>query len=72
MIDGELVACDAEGKPDFYTLMRRRTSGLCVWCFDLARARRQRSPSLAVRGAQGSSCEALLATLRMITPAGSR
>ena len=34
-IDGELVSCDWEGKPDFYALMRRRTSGLCVWCFDL-------------------------------------
>jgi bifunctional non-homologous end joining protein LigD len=34
-IDGELVSCDPEGKPDFYALMRRRTSGLCVWCFDL-------------------------------------
>jgi bifunctional non-homologous end joining protein LigD len=35
VIDGELVACDAEGKPDFYALMRRYTHGLCVWCFDL-------------------------------------
>jgi bifunctional non-homologous end joining protein LigD len=35
VIDGELVACDAEGKPDFYALMRRYTHGLCIWCFDL-------------------------------------
>ena len=35
VIDGELVSCDEAGKPDFYALMRRRTSGLCVWCFDL-------------------------------------
>ena len=35
VIDGELVACDVEGKPDFYALMRRDTAGLCVWCFDL-------------------------------------
>ncbi len=34
-IDGELVACDGEDKPDFYALMRRPASGLCVWCFDL-------------------------------------
>jgi bifunctional non-homologous end joining protein LigD len=35
VIDGELVSCDEADKPDFYALMRRRTSGLCVWCFDL-------------------------------------
>ena len=35
VIDGELVSCDETDKPDFYALMRRRTSGLCVWCFDL-------------------------------------
>jgi bifunctional non-homologous end joining protein LigD len=35
VIDGELVSCDPEDRPDFYALMRRRTSGLCVWCFDL-------------------------------------
>jgi bifunctional non-homologous end joining protein LigD len=34
-IDGELVACDGEDKPDFYALLRRPASGLCVWCFDL-------------------------------------
>jgi bifunctional non-homologous end joining protein LigD len=37
VIDGELVACDAEGKPDFHALMRRYTHGLCIWCFDLLR-----------------------------------
>ncbi len=35
VIDGELVACDGEDKPDFYALLRRPASGLCVWCFDL-------------------------------------
>jgi ATP-dependent DNA ligase len=35
VIDGELVACDAEGKPDFYALMRPYTHRLCIWCFDL-------------------------------------
>ena len=35
VIDGELVSCDPEDKPDFYALMRRRTAGLCVWRFDL-------------------------------------
>ena len=34
-IDGELVACDGDDKPDFYALLRRPASGLCVWCFDL-------------------------------------
>ena len=35
IIDGEIVACDETGKPDFYTLLLRRASGVCVWCFDL-------------------------------------
>lgn len=35
VIDGELVACDVEDKPDFYALLRRPAAGLCVWCFDL-------------------------------------
>jgi bifunctional non-homologous end joining protein LigD len=35
IIDGEIVACDETGKPDFYTLLRRRAAGVCVWCFDL-------------------------------------
>jgi bifunctional non-homologous end joining protein LigD len=34
VIDGELVACDSDGKHDFYSLMRRQGE-LCVWCFDL-------------------------------------
>jgi bifunctional non-homologous end joining protein LigD len=35
IIDAEIVAYDETGKPDFYTLLRRRASGVCVWCFDL-------------------------------------
>jgi bifunctional non-homologous end joining protein LigD len=36
VIDGELVACDANGAPDFYALhFRRRSHSLCVWAFDL-------------------------------------
>ncbi len=35
VIDGEVVACDETGAPDFYTLLLRRASGVCVWCFDL-------------------------------------
>jgi bifunctional non-homologous end joining protein LigD len=35
IIDGEIVACDEAGKPDFYTLLLRRAFGVCVWCFDL-------------------------------------
>ena len=34
-IDGELVACDATDRPDFYALLRRAKGGLCVWAFDL-------------------------------------
>ena len=34
VVEGD-VSCDPEDKPDFYALMRRRTAGLCVWCFDL-------------------------------------
>jgi bifunctional non-homologous end joining protein LigD len=34
VIDGELVACDSDGKPDFYALMRR-DGDVCVWGFDL-------------------------------------
>ena len=34
VIDGELVACHTDGKPDFFALMRRQGE-LCVWCFDL-------------------------------------
>ena len=30
IIDGELVAGDTEGEPDFFALMRRRTDGLCI------------------------------------------
>ena len=35
IVDGEIVACDETGKPDFYTLLLRRAYGVCVWCFDL-------------------------------------
>ena len=35
VIDGELVAGDTDGKPDFFALMHRRTDGLCIWGFDL-------------------------------------
>ena len=35
VIDGELVVCDGSDRPDFYALLGRRISGLCVWCFDL-------------------------------------
>jgi bifunctional non-homologous end joining protein LigD len=34
IIDGELVACDSDGKPDFGALMRGG-GDLCLWCFDL-------------------------------------
>ena len=36
VIDGELVARDGDGVPDFYRLhFHRHDHGLCVWAFDL-------------------------------------
>jgi ATP-dependent DNA ligase len=36
IMDGELVACDDAGVPDFYRLhFHRHNRGLCVWAFDL-------------------------------------
>jgi ATP-dependent DNA ligase len=36
IIDGELVACDDKGLPNFYWLhFHRRDCGLCMWAFDL-------------------------------------
>ena len=35
IIDAELVACDPEGNPNFYELMRDARHGCCAWCFDL-------------------------------------
>ena len=36
VIDGELVACNDAGLPDFYRLhFHRHDRGLCVWAFDL-------------------------------------
>jgi bifunctional non-homologous end joining protein LigD len=34
IIDGKLVACDNDGKPDFKALMGQNAN-VCVWCFDL-------------------------------------
>lgn len=35
IIDAELVACTADGRPNFYAMMRRSPHGCCVYCFDL-------------------------------------
>jgi bifunctional non-homologous end joining protein LigD len=35
IIDGELIAADAAGEPDFWALLHDRTRGACVYCFDL-------------------------------------
>ena len=35
IIDAELVACDAEGAPNFYALMGGAKHGCCAYCFDL-------------------------------------
>ena len=34
VVDGELVACDTDGRPDFDAIMRRK-GNLCIWVFDL-------------------------------------
>lgn len=35
ILDAELVACDAEGHPDFRALMGGQRHDLVLWCFDL-------------------------------------
>lgn len=35
VLDAELVACRADGYPDFDALMRDPHAHLCCWCFDL-------------------------------------
>ncbi len=35
IIDAEITACDHNGLPDFYELMRGAQHGLCAWCFDI-------------------------------------
>jgi bifunctional non-homologous end joining protein LigD len=43
IIDAELVACDPDGTPDFYAMMRGAKDGCCAYCFDvLALDRRSR------------------------------
>jgi hypothetical protein len=50
IINGELVACDRNGLPDFYALHFHRDRGLCVWAFDHAfTLRLARCPNLALR-----------------------
>ena len=39
IIDAELVACDAEGAPNFYALMGGAKHGCCAYCFDGVRGR---------------------------------
>ena len=35
IVDAELIACDAEGAPNFYALMGGAKHGCCAYCFDL-------------------------------------
>lgn len=35
IVDAELVACDAEGRPDFRALIGGQRHSLVLWCFDL-------------------------------------
>jgi bifunctional non-homologous end joining protein LigD len=34
VVDGELVACDSDGRPDFAAITKNHDK-LCIWCFDL-------------------------------------
>ena len=35
IIDAEMVACNADGAPNFYAMMRGAPHGCCAYCFDL-------------------------------------
>ena len=35
ILDAELVACDPDGSPNFYALMRGARQGCCAYVFDL-------------------------------------
>jgi bifunctional non-homologous end joining protein LigD len=35
IIDAELVACNADGTPNFYAMMRGAPDGCCAYCFDM-------------------------------------
>jgi ATP-dependent DNA ligase len=35
ILDAELVACDPDGTPNFYAMMRGAKYGCCAYCFDL-------------------------------------
>jgi bifunctional non-homologous end joining protein LigD len=35
ILDAELVACDPEGTPNFYAILRGAKDGCCAYCFDL-------------------------------------
>jgi bifunctional non-homologous end joining protein LigD len=35
IVDAELVACNADGTPNFYAMMRGAQHGCCAYCFDL-------------------------------------
>ena len=37
ILDAELVACEPDGLPNFYALMRGAKDGCCAYCFDLLR-----------------------------------
>jgi bifunctional non-homologous end joining protein LigD len=39
ILDAELVACDPDGTPNFYAMMRGAKDGCCAYCFDLAALR---------------------------------
>ena len=35
VIDGELVSCDSDGRPEFAAITKNHDN-LCIWCFDLS------------------------------------
>ena len=51
VIDAEIVGCDADGIPDFRSLMAGNAHGCCAWCFDLLVGRRQGRAARAAGGA---------------------
>jgi bifunctional non-homologous end joining protein LigD len=74
VIDGELVACDTDGMPNFFALMCRRTDGLCVRGFDLLElnGRDLRTRPLATRKDKLRDILIAAATTRCVSRRASR
>jgi hypothetical protein len=53
-----IVACDDDGRPDFYALHFHRDRDLCIWAFDLLHYNGTRPARAASIQAQGEAQEA--------------